>query len=444
MIIFVVEDDPWYADILEYHLQLNPDYEVEKYGSGKECLQNIYKNPSVITLDYALPDMQGEEVLKKIHQSNPDIPVVIVSGQDDITTAVDLLKKGAYDYIVKDEETKDRLWATMKNLKENIKLREENEQLKEELGKQYKFSNVIKGNSPEISKLFRLMEKAIDNNITVSITGETGTGKELVAKSIHYNSGRKKYPFVAVNVGAIPKELIESEMFGHEKGAFTGANTRRIGKFEEADKGTIFLDEIAEMDFNMQTKLLRVLQEKEVTRIGSNKPVKIDARVITATHKNLANEVKEGRFRKDLYYRLLGLPISIPPLRERKTDILPLAKWFADSFAKENNKPKVSFSQEAREKLQSYPFPGNVRELRALVELAVIMADSNVIEEKDITFDTTDTVSDFLMQENTLENYTVQIVKHFLDKYDHNALTVAKKLDVGKSTIYRMIKKYDL
>lgn len=444
MKIFVVEDDLWYADILEYNLQLNPDYEVEKYGSGKECIQNLYKNPSVITLDYALPDMQGEEVLKRVHQSNPEIPVIIISGQDDITTAVNLLKKGAYDYIVKDEETKDRLWATMKNLKENIKLREENEQLKEELGKQYKFSNVIKGNSPEITKLFRIMEKAIDNNITVSISGETGTGKELVAKSIHYNSTRKKFPFVAINVGAVPRELIESEMFGHEKGAFTGANTRRIGKFEEAHKGTIFLDEVAEMDLNMQTKLLRVLQEREVTRIGSNNAVKVDARVITATHKNLSNEVKEGNFRQDLYYRLLGLPIYIPPLRERKSDILPLAKFFGDNFARENKKKNVGFSTEAKKKLQSYPYPGNVRELRAVVELAVIMADSSTIEEKDITFDITDTVSDFLLQDNTLENYTVQIVKHFLDKYDHNALTVADKLDVGKSTIYRMIKKYQL
>jgi len=200
--IFIVEDDPWYMDILEYHLQLNPEYEVEKYETGKDCLNNLYKRPSAITLDYTLPDMKGKEVLKKIKELSPETSVIIISGQEDITTAVELLKEGAYDYIVKDEDTKDRLWNSLRNLKENVKLKQENTQLKEKIGKKYEFSKIMVGDSPAIKKIFPLVERALDNNITVSITGETGTGKELVAKAIHYNSKQKKGPLVEINVSA--------------------------------------------------------------------------------------------------------------------------------------------------------------------------------------------------------------------------------------------------
>ncbi|MDX5346008.1 MAG: sigma-54 dependent transcriptional regulator, partial [Hymenobacteraceae bacterium] len=341
--IFIVEDDIWYSELLEYHLSLNPDYEIYKYHSAKDCLQNLHQKPSVVTLDYSLPDKNGADVLKKIKEFDPEIQVVIISGQEDIATAVDLLRKGAYDYIVKDEEAKDRLWNTISNIRQNVDLRTEIEQLKEEVGQKYDFSNVIIGNSDAIKRIYTLIDKASRTNITVSVTGETGTGKELVAKAIHYNSDRRKKPYVAVNVAAIPKELIESELFGHEKGSFTGAVSRRIGKFEEANKGTIFLDEIGELDINLQAKLLRVLQEKEVTRVGGNSVVPIDARIIVATHKNLLEEVKKGKFREDLYYRLLGLPIALPPLRDRGNDIIVLAKHFADEFCKENKLKKKSF-----------------------------------------------------------------------------------------------------
>jgi len=442
--IFIVEDDPWYMDILEYHLQLNPEYEVEKYETGKECLNNLYKRPSAITLDYTLPDMKGKEVLKKIKELSPETSVIIISGQDDITTAVELLKEGAYDYIVKDEDTKDRLWNSLRNLKENVKLKQENKQLKEKIGKKYEFTKIMVGDSPAMKKIFPLIERALDNNITVSITGETGTGKELVAKAIHYNSKQKKGPMVEINVSAIPNELIESELFGHEKGAFTGANVRRIGKFEEANKGTVFLDEIAEMDMNMQTKLLRVLQERKITRIGSNKAVPIDVRLVTATHKNLTEEVKNGQFRKDLYYRLIGLPIHLPPLRERGKDILILAKYFADVFCKDNKRPKISISDEAQKKLLKYNYPGNVRELKAVIELGVIMSNDGIINAEQITFNTLESGMDFLLEEMTLEEYNKQIIKHLLDKYDGNAIVVATKLGVAKSTIYRLMRKYGL
>jgi two-component system, NtrC family, response regulator AtoC len=443
--VFIVEDDPFYGEMLKYHVSLNPDYVVEKFQTGKDFLNNLHRKPSVVSLDYSLPDMSGLEVLKKITAFNPHIPVIIVSGQDDVSTAVNLLKEGAYDYFVKNEETKDRIWNSLKKIREKIDLEKEIDNLKEEIGRKYVYGNIIKGNSPGIKRIFNLIEKAIQANITVSITGETGTGKDLVAKAIHYNSPKANLPFVAINVSAIPKELIESEMFGHEKGAFTGAVTRKIGKFEEAGKGTIFLDEIGEMDHYMQVKLLRVLQEKELNRVGGNDTVKVNARVIIATNRNLAEEVKKGNFRQDLYYRLLGLNIELPPLRDRGNDILLLAKYFMDEFSKENDIPKRSLSQAAQEKLMNYDFPGNVRELKAMMELAVVMANKDIIEDIDISLNAAARTANFLMdEEDTLQGYTRKIIKHYLEKNDNNIIEVARKLDIGKSTIYRMIKNKEL
>lgn len=442
--IFILDDDVWYSELLEYHLSLNPDYEIRKFHSASECLSNLFLHPNVVTLDYSLPDKNGAEVLKRIKEQNPDVQVVVISGQEDVATAVDLLKQGAYDYIVKDEDTPERLWNTINKIRENVTLREEIDQLKEEIGQKYDFSKAIIGNSEAIRKVFSLMVKAAKTNITVSIHGETGTGKELVAKAIHYNGAKKKAPYVTVNVAAIPRELIESELFGHEKGAFTGALARRLGKFEEANKGTIFLDEIGELDISLQAKLLRVLQEKEITRIGGNAVVPVDVRIIVATHKNLAEEVKKGKFREDLYYRLLGLPIQLPPLRDRGGDILVLAKHFIDAFAKENRMGKKTLSPAAQEKLLSYSFPGNVRELKALVELAVVLSDEEMIQEQDINFSASHAEKDFLAEERPLKTYTTSIIQHFLDKYDYNVLLVADKLDIGKSTIYRMIQSKEL
>jgi two-component system, NtrC family, response regulator AtoC len=442
--IFVVEDDPLYGEMLKYHLSLNPDNEVIKFDTGTACLKNLHQNPSLISLDYSLPDMSGFEVIRKVKEFNTEIPVVVVSGQEDVATAVKLLKDGAYDYFVKDEDTKERLWNTIKNIKERIELKEEINHLKEEIGKKYEFKKIIRGNSPSILQIFKLIEKATQTNITVSIYGETGTGKELVAKAIHYNSSRAKYSFVPINVTAIPGELIESEFFGHEKGSFTGANSRKIGKFEMANKGTIFLDEIGEMDINMQAKLLRVIQEKELYRVGGNVPVKFDARVIVATNRNLAKEVEKGNFREDLYYRLLGLPIEIPPLRYRGNDILVLAKFFVDEFCKENKLPKLEISGSAQEKLLKYPFPGNVRELKAVMELSCVLTNGSFIEDDHVSFNSTNAKSDFLLEEDTLQGYIRKIIKYYLQKYHNNVMVVAKKLDIGKSTIYRMLKNNEI
>lgn len=439
--IFIVEDDALYGEMLKHHLSLNPDNEVHLYKTGSDCLKHLYKSPNLISLDYSLPDMSGLDVMRAIKKENSDVPVVIVSGQEDISTAVALLREGAYDYFVKDDDTKDRLWNVIKKIRENLQLRSEISYLKEEIGRKYEFRNVIKGNSPAIKQIFGLIEKSIKSNISVSITGETGTGKELVAKAIHYNSPRAKKPFVAINVSAVPRDLIESEMFGHEKGAFTGAITRKIGKFEQAQGGTIFLDEIGEMDLNMQTKLLRVLQERELTRVGGNDLIKIDARIIVATNRILADEVQKGNFREDLYYRLLGLPIELPPLRYRGNDIIILAKYFTDEFCADNKMPKLSITESAQQKLMKYPFPGNVRELRAVMELSAVLTDIDQIDESHISFNSTDSAGSFLMEENTLEGYTRKIIRYYLQKHNNNVLLVAKKLDIGKSTIYRMIKE---
>lgn len=442
--IFIAEDDVWYSELLRYQLELNPDYDIKTFESGKKLLNAMHQKPDVVTLDYSLPDMTGEKLLSYIKKEFPETEVVIVSGQEDIKTAVGLLKKGAYDYLVKDEDTQERIWKTILHIREHANLKEEISQLRNEVQKKYDFSKTIKGNSVAIKKVFGLIEKAVTNNITVSITGETGTGKEVIAKAIHYNSERKKEPFVAVNVTAIPSELIESELFGHERGAFTGAQTRRKGKFEEAGKGTIFLDEIGEMDAGMQSKLLRVLQEREVIRVGGNEVVKLKCRVVVATHRDLLQEVKKGNFRQDLYYRLLGLPIELPSLRARKEDILILAKHFIDEFAKDNGVAAKKLSEKASKKLMSYSYPGNIRELKALIELAIVLADDDVIESENINFPSSDPLADIALEEKSLKEYTNSIIKHFLNKYDNNVIEAANALKIGKSTIYRMLKEENI
>jgi DNA-binding NtrC family response regulator len=442
--IFIVDDDPWYGEILEYHLSLNPDYSILRFTDGKSCLNKLHLNPDFVTVDYSLPDMNGDQLFTQIKGVLPNVPVLVISGQEDVSVAVNLLKKGVYDYLLKDDNTKDLLRNTIIQSRETQKLRKEVEVLREELVQKYEFESVIKGQSPALKRVFALMEKAAKTIINVSVTGETGTGKELVAKAIHFNGDRRKKPFVAVNMAAIPSELVESELFGHEKGAFTGAITRKIGKFEEAQGGTLFLDEVSEMDLSMQTKLLRVLQERELVRVGGNEVVKLDVRIISATHRDMAAEVQAGRFREDLYYRILGLPIELPPLRERGQDILLLAKHFADESAKVNKLGNITISGEAKEKLLRYAFPGNIRELKAVVELAVVMASDAEMKADDLTFSSARSEGSFANEEKTLRQYECDIIKYFLKKYDNDVLMVAKKLDVGKSTIYKMIQNKEI
>ena len=438
--IFVVEDDPMYQRMVKYMLELNPDHVVTIFATGEEFLQNLHLNPSIVSLDYTLPDMTGKDVLKKIKDYNKDISVIILSSQQDVSTAVELLKEGAYDYITKDNETKDRLANTINHIKNQNHLKEEVHTLKEELLTSYKFDNNIIGDSKVMKQVLILLEKAVKTNITISITGETGTGKEVIAKSIHYTSNRSKGPFVAVNMSAIPRDLMESELFGYEKGAFTGANSRKKGMFELANNGTVFLDEIGEMDINLQAKVLRVLQEREVMRLGGEKPIPFNARVIVATNKNLKDEVSAKNFREDLYYRLLGLPITLPPLRERGNDIVLLANHFLNAFTQKNGLENMSISKKAKNKLLAYSYPGNVRELKAILELAAVLTNNDTIDDDDIRFNSPKKAAGFLANEMTFEDYKKLIVNHYLEKYQDDIDIVAQKLDIGKSTIYRMLK----
>lgn len=439
--IFVVEDSEWYNRLLVHTLSLNPDFEIKSFFTGKDLLNSLFEAPDIITLDYRLPDFTGLDLLKRIREENNDVQVILISEQEDINTVVSLLKMGAYDYISKSDDIKDRLTNTVRNIRNGIGLKREISSLRKEVQKKYSFRETILGESPAIKTVYDLIDKALSTNITVIITGETGTGKELVAKAIHYNSKRKDKSFVTVNVAAIPSELIESELFGHEKGSFTGAAYRRIGRFEEADGGTLFLDEIGEMELNLQAKLLRVLQEKEIVRIGSNKPVKTDCRIVVATNKNLKDEVKKGNFREDLYYRLLGLPIELPPLRERVNDILILARHFIAKFCEENNIPVKKLSVQSHKKLINYPFPGNVRELKSVIELAVTLSETEMIEPADIVIDRGDPLSDVANDNLTLREYQVKIIKATLKKNNDDIKLAADKLDIGISTIYRILKE---
>ncbi|MDT8411860.1 MAG: sigma-54 dependent transcriptional regulator [Vicingaceae bacterium] len=439
--IYVVEDNEWYNKLLVHNLSLNPDFVVESFLNGKELIAALTKKPDVVTLDYRLPDTDGESLLKKIKDYDANIEVIIISEQEEIETAVDLLKAGAYDYIVKSKDIKDRLINTVNHIKKNAKLKNQLVTLQKEVQGKYAFEKSIIGNSAALKKVFELIAKATETNISVTITGETGTGKELVSKAIHYNSPRKDKPFVAVNMAALPAELIESELFGHERGAFTGADTRRKGKFEEAGGGTLFLDEIGEMDMNFQAKLLRVLQEKEVTRVGGNEVIKVNCRIIVATNRNLQEDVKNGKFREDLYYRLFGLPIHLPPLRERDNDTLLLAKFFIDAFCKENSMEPKTISENARKKLLSYNWPGNIRELKSVVELAVVMSSGKEITADDISLSTNDALPNVLTDEMTMREYEIRIVNHYMQKCNNNTKLVADKLGIGQTTVYRLLKE---
>ncbi len=438
--VFIVEDDPWYGQFMIYQLSLNPDHEVTLYPCAKGILENLDKQPDLVYMDFGLPDMDGEELLQEMLRRIPDLPVIIVSGQEDISVAVNLLKAGARDYIVKNDHAKDLLWRSVNNVRENASLRREVEELKGQLEEKYTLDKSIIGQSDAIKESYALAQKAIRSDINVSLAGETGTGKEVFARAIHYNSKRRKNPFIAINMTAIPADLAESELFGHEKGAFTGAIAMKKGRFEDANGGTIFMDEIGDMDMQTQNKLLRVLQERQLTRVGGNKTITIDIRLITATQKNLADEVKKGNFREDLYFRIVGLPIELPPLRKRKHDILLLANHFISEYARQNKTPLPVLNDEAKNKLNNYAYPGNVRELKAVIDLACVMHSGDSITASDISFYQLGTESIYTHTEKTLKEYNNDIISYYLRKYDNDVLTVANKLSISKSKIYDLIK----
>jgi DNA-binding NtrC family response regulator len=442
--IFIVEEDSRYGEILRYHLSLNPDYKVTLLTTGKECLSKMWTRPDLITIGFSFPDISGDELFHKIKEADPEIPIIMISNQEGISKAINLLNMGVNDYLLKDELTKELLSSRILRIRENQMLKTKVEFLQEELSQKYSFSKAIIGQSDVMRKVLKLIKKAIKTNINISITGETGTGKEFIAKTIHYNSSRKNSNFVVVNMAAVSNESIESYLFGHEKGAFVGAVNRKIGKFEQANGGTIFLDEISELDINLQSKLLHVLQDREIVRVGGSEQIKLNVRIIIATHKNLLQEVRKGVFREDLFFRLMGLPIELPSLKDRGSDILILSKHFLELFVKQNNMENIVLTKEAKDKLLQYNFPGNIRELKAMIELAAVICEHNEIRVDDLSYANIKRDGVFITEQKTLREYTCDIIKHYLSKNNGDVIETAKLLDIGKSTIYKMKKAGEL
>ena len=383
--IFVVEDNEFFSQLIKQKLESNDQNEVTLFNNGDDFRRNLHLNPDIVVLDYNLPNTTGIDLLKEIKNFNDQIKTILISGQEKVDVVIEAFENGAEEYINKDDNALTMLDLKVQKHSSTVNLRKEVDTLREQIIDRHRYNRII-GESQAILKVLRLIQKVEKTNMLALITGESGTGKELVASAIHYNSSRKNRPFVAVNVAAIPEDLMESELFGHERGAFTGADSKRIGKFEEANDGTIFLDEIGEMDIHMQTKLLRVLQESKITRLGSNKEIPLNVRIIAATNKNLAQRVKDGKMREDLYYRLQGFLIHLPPLRERDNDILLLAKSMLRSFCDSNRIPLKSFSSESLKMMMQHPWSGNVRELKAFVERAVLISDHDIIEDDDLIF----------------------------------------------------------
>lgn len=438
--IFIVEDDPWFAKLIVHHLSMNPDYELSSYKTASEALKDLHKNPDLIVMDFVLPDMDGELLFSRIRQWKSTVPVIVISAQEKIDVVVRLFKQGAADYIVKGEHFSELIWKSVIQQLERAELSRELHDLREELGQKYSFQQAIIGMSDSVQSTFHLVQKAIQSSINVALFGETGTGKEVYAKTIHYDSPRKKGAFVPINMSAIPSELAESELFGHEKGAFTGAVGQRKGKLEEAHGGTLFLDEIAEMDLHLQSKLLRALQEREIVRVGGTEPIPVDFRLISATHRDLAECVAEGRFREDLYFRIMGLTIVLPPLRHRQNDVLVLAKHFAEQYAKTNKTSKYRFSDAAKAKLKKHDYPGNVRELKACVELACVMSEDFVIDAHDISFVSSPKSNEPWDTPKTIKEIEREAIQASLKRNHGNVLRAAVELDIAKSKIYQYMK----
>ncbi|MGD0625624.1 MAG: sigma-54 dependent transcriptional regulator [Thermodesulfobacteriota bacterium] len=376
--ILIVDDELGVRDSLR--MIFKKDYQVILAGSSKEAWEKIQKEePDLIFLDIIMPEKDGMEMLKEIRQIQPLTPVVMLTATKMVKTAVEAMKLGAYDYINKPFDVEELMLLAEKAL-ESRDLKIENRRLQEEVAERYRFDNII-GKSKEMREIYSTIRQIAEKNSTVLIHGESGTGKELVARAIHYNSLRKDKPFVAVNCAAIPETLIESELFGHEKGAFTDAQSRRIGHFELAHQGTLFLDEVSELSLPTQAKILRSLQEREFVRVGGMKTVSVDVRLISATNKNLEEMMARGAFRSDLYYRINVVPLTIPPLRKRKEDILLLVQHFLDKHAAPGKK---NISPEAMDILVAYDWPGNVRELENIIERIVVLTNVETISPNEL------------------------------------------------------------
>lgn len=429
--------------ILEYRNQ----YRVVMAADGEEAIEKIAEgNFDLVLLDIKMPGMDGLKVLQRIREMQPDLPVVMISGHGTIETAVEATKLGAYDFLQKPLD-KDRMLIAVRNAVERKDLTTETRELKEKIGGK----DVILGESPTIKAVLAAVDRVAPTDARVLITGENGSGKELVAKAIHRQSKRHDKPLVEVNCAAIPNELIESELFGHEKGSFTGATAQRVGKFQLAHEGTIFLDEIGDMSLTAQAKVLRALEEGKIERVGGNRQIAVDVRVIAATNKNLQDAIKGGSFREDLYHRLNVIPIVVPPLRERREDIAVLTHAFADEICRRYGMASKKFSPEALRRLEGMEWPGNVRELRNTIERLVIMSPGPVVEPEHIAAGTTGTPregDDLLRSGGTFQDFKdraeAAYIKKLLEEHGWNISKTAEALDIQRSHLYNKMKKYGL
>jgi len=451
--ILIVEDKESMAQMLRETLELE-GYEIIIARDGAEGIRIIRENKAdVVLTDLKLPRKDGIEVLKMSKDENPLIPVIVMTAFGSVETAVNAMKLGAYDFITKPVDT-DYLLLLIKRSLKNRRLVTENLLLKDALSYQVRIPDII-GRSPSMIKVAEDIQKVASTKTTVLLSGESGTGKELFARAIHDLSPRKEYPFVPVNCAAIPRELLESELFGFEKGAFTGAGERKPGKFELANKGTIFLDEIGEMDMALQTKVLRALQEGEIDRVGGTNPVKVDIRIIAASNRDLEAAVAENTFRQDLFYRISVFPIHIPPLRDRKEDIPLLAEYFISRHAAEMNIPVKDITADAVDILKRYPWKGNVRELENVIERTMILCEGKKITQKDLRATlpaaSSETIGDIAM-DGTLEQVAKEAlrivesrrIRRALEDTHGNKTRAAEMLSVSYKTLLTKIKEYKI
>ncbi len=446
-LVWLVDDDPAIRELISFMVS-RAGYDVEGFASGAEVLASPGR-PAAVLLDLMMPEVDGVEVLKELSRRHPTLPVIILTAVNDVSQAVEVTKLGAYDYLTKPVD-QERLLTTLARAVSHHDLEQEVGRLKKELSDRYHLHSIV-GSSAAMRRVYDLVERVLESDITVFVSGESGTGKELVAKAIHYGSLRSDGPFVDVNCAAIPEGLQESELFGHEKGAFTGAVTTHPGKFEQAQGGTIFLDEVGEMSASAQARLLRVLQERSLQRVGGTKRIDLDVRVISASNRELEELVADGAFRQDLYYRLVVFPIHLPPLRDRREDIPALVEHFLAKYATDAGKKVTRVEPKAMECLVQYGWPGNVRELENVIHRSLLASAGLVLDQVDLPTGLTpgarvdeQTAAAAVGDLVNLSELEKNAIRAALDRFGDNLSDAARQLGIGRSTLYRKIEQYGL
>ena len=449
--ILIVDDDQAHRTMLRTLIS-GWGYETTEAEDGQAAIEKAHEQAfDLILMDVRMIKVSGLEALSEIKAYNPAIPVIIMTAYASVDTAVEALKKGAYDYLTKPLDF-DELRHTIQRAMDHSRLREENRRLRESLGNHFDRQNII-GRGPAMVHLLETVAQVAPSEATVLITGESGTGKELIAGAIHFNSARKEGPFVKMNCAAVTETLLESELFGHEKGAFTGAYRQTEGRFRQANGGSLFLDEVSEMSMGMQVKLLRAVQEREIIRVGGEAPIKIDVRVIAATNKDLVQEIEHGNFREDLYYRLNVVTLKVPPLRERREDIPLLAQHFLSTFAEKNRKQLKGFSPQAMDRFLKYAWPGNVRELMNAVERAVVLSRSEYLDAEDLPVslkegepsEVESAVPKGAVSGNLpLEDVEKATILSTLESTNGNKSEAARRLGITRKTLHKKLKKYGM